>query len=278
MIRRATLLPLLTITLLLGACGKPPAPAVSVAPRAPTDPTAPAAVAAPGRTIDVWQAVGPLMAGNYTGSCMLPPATTQQDGAIRLGADGKAAAGALQVDFGMAKLALLKRTRDNAGRYATMASVAVDADNNAGGMFLLQANSAATQANFTHGAQMMLCTGVSGAASLNARPLYPTLLQLVRRKKQSIGCADMKNALVRKDADVVLAAGTIRIGPVSFDMNDAVSEMLTLSDGGAKLMFSVELPHQRSAILLYDGAGKLLAASNANDEKVNQACFVQGAA
>jgi len=276
MMRRTALLSTLAATLTLAACNKQADTAAS--PPAQATPPAPVAPATAARTTHVWQAVGPLLAGSYQGSCALAPASAMQDATILLGPDGKAASGALQVDFRAADMALVKRARDSDGQYGTMASVAIDANSNAGGMFLLQAGRSdkETHVNFTRGDQTLLCTGVSGAGALNARPLYPTLLRLVTRKKQTIGCADLKNASVRKDADVEVGPGVIRIGAASFAMHDVVSEMLTLSEGGSKLMFSVELANQRSVILLYDGAGKLAAASHTNDEKFNQVCFAQG--
>lgn len=276
--RRTTLLSTLTFTLLLGACGKKPEPVDSPPAQAPVDAVAPVAAATPDKRMDVWQAFGPLVSGTYQGSCAQVPATTRADGAITLGADGKASAGAVHVDFRAASMALAKRARDNEGQYSAMVSVAIDANSSAGGMFLLQTNhgSQETQASFTHGDKILGCTGVSGGAAVNARPLYPTLLQLVGKKTQTIGCADMKNALVRKDADIALGASVIRIGAASFDMQTVVSELLTLSEGGTKLMYSLELPNQRTVMLVYDGAGKLLAASNTNDEKLNQVCFAQG--
>lgn len=277
MIRRAVFLSYLVLPLLLGACNnkkQQEAAVEQVQEAAPA--AAPVADAAPAPRRDIWKAVGPLMAGTYSGNCARLPAEAKAPATITLGADGKASSGDVKPDFGMARVGLVKRARDDEGRYSIFATVTND-DGADGSMFFLETvrGSQALQAHLTSGDMKLACTDVTGVAALTTKPVYPVLLSLLDGKKRTIGCSDLKNVLVRKDTDVQVTGSKITIGAATYDMSNAISETLTLGDRDGKMIFTVELADKRTIMLAWDSAGNLLAVQDALFEQTSHLCVAQ---
>jgi hypothetical protein len=279
MIHRSALLSALTFVLLLGACSKNKDQSnggenveAQLAGASKPQAEAPAEAAPPAPRIDYWKVVGPLVAGSYSGTCMRMPDARNMDATITVGADGKTSAGGLDVDFRMAKKAMLMRTRDESGQYSTTALLAVD--ENKGGMLQLQAGKESS-ASFGRDDIGLMCSKIGGADKLNAQPLYGVLSKLVNGKKQTIGCLDAGNLLVRRNVDVEVVDGVIKVGDASFDMKAAVNESFTFDDAGGSLMLAVVMPGERIVSVMYDGAGKLIHVSGSNKQERTHYCMVK---
>ena len=282
MIRRtavlSTLISALSMTVLLGACSKNEEKAAADEQQAASDSQAaeaPAAAPAPERKIDYWKVIGPLVAGSYSGKCMRMPDARQMDAAIVIGADGKASSGDLSIDFHAAKMATLMRTRDKDGQYGTQLVLSVD-DGKAGTLSL-----ASGVANKDGSASLgkddigLVCGNITGAEKLNAQPLFTVLGKLVDGKKQTIGCLDTKNLLVRRDTNVEVADGVVKIGDAAYDMKTATTESFIFSDSGSTLSVSIALPDERTVNISYDGAGKLIHVQGYQKQESTHFCNVQ---
>jgi len=259
MVRRAALLSALTVTLLLGACSNKNEAESAASADAQAGADAPAAEAPaeeskPAPKMDYWRFVGPLIAGTYGGECMRLPDARKMDGAITIGADGKASAGGMDADFRTVKMAMLMRSRDDKGDYSALATLSVDDDK--GGMLSLQAGKE-NGASLARGDTGIMCSKTTASNQLNAQPLYLALAKAVNGRKQTIGCLDTKNLLVRRNTDFEFADGVVRIGDESFDMKAAVSEGFTVHDGGETVALAVVMPEERTLNAMFDGAGKL---------------------
>jgi hypothetical protein len=266
MIRRTALLSALTLTLLLSACNsknKDSAAAgegteAQAAAGVPATVEVPAEVAPPERKMDYWRVVGPLVAGSYSGTCVRMPDGRKMEAAITIGADGKASAGGLNVDFRPAKMAALMRARNDKGQYSALATLYVD--DNKGGMLSLQSSQGGNDgsASLARDDIGLVCSNIRGADTLNAQPMYRALSKLLEGKKQTIGCLDSKNLLVRRNVDVEVVDGVVKIGDASFDMKAADSEGFTFDDAGGSLSLAISMPDERTIYVMYDGAGKLM--------------------
>jgi hypothetical protein len=265
--RHTVLLSALALTLSLGACSSKNNETADARdrPQAATDGAAPA----PNARLDAWQAVGPLLAGSYTGACVSMPDMRKQDGTIVIGADGKASAGDIKVDFRTAKMVLLKRSRDGKGQYSTLASAFVD---DAGGGTLSLLSGQDSSANLGRGDIMLACTHVAGATALHARPLYLAVAKVIEGKPATLSCSDPADILKRKDVAIGVSDGVIRIGDATFDMKTAASETLTFADAGGTLMINLEMADKQTIGLAYDGAGTLAIAQAWNKGAVTWAC------
>lgn len=283
MSRRSALLSALTLTLLLGACSSKnedtAAAGDDMDAQAGADVHAAADVSAeaspPEPRMDYWNIVGPLVAGSYSGTCLRMPDVHKMDATITVGADGRASAAGLKVDFRAAKLAALMRTRDDKGQYSTVATFSVD--DNKGGMLSLLFGQAVKDRSASLGRDdlELICSNIRGAGTLNAQPMYRALSKLLDGKKQTIGCLDSKNLLVQRKVDVELVDGVVRIGDASFDMKAAVSEGFTFSDAGGSLALTIVMPEERTISVLYDGAGKLNHVQARHKQESTHYCTVK---
>jgi len=279
MIRRTALLSTLTLSLLLSACGKNKdgadagADAQTQAQAQDAEQGAAAAPEqeAPPPQLAYWPVVGPFLAGSYGGECLRMPDARKMDGAIDVGADGKVSAGGLDLDFRAAHKLVLGRMRDAEGHFSTMAILAME-DDKAG---LLSLNSGAplkeSTASLAHKDIALMCSKVK-ADKLNAQPLHVALSKLLNGKKQTLSCLDTKNLMLRRDVDVELAGGVIRIGDASFDLKAADAETITIDDAGRSMALGVVMPDKRMINLFYDGAGKLTGAMGMNEQESTHSC------
>lgn len=280
MIRRTALLSAMSLSLLLGACSKNEEPAAAdegkqaqVADAQAAE--APAAEPAPERKLDYWKALGPLLAGSYNGSCLRMPDGRKMDALVTIGADGKVASGDMQLDFHAAKMAMMMRSRDDKGQYSTLGTLGIDDGKT--GMLSLMSSPAGKEStiSLSSGDIGLMCSNNSGVGSFNNQPLFLTAAKLLSSKKQSIGCLDTKNLLVRRKVDVEVADGVIRIGDDAFDMKTAVSEGFTVMDGGGSLMLSVVMPQEKSINVAYDGAGKLVNVQARDKQESTHFCTAE---
>lgn len=280
MIRRTALLSAMSLSLLLGACSKNEEPAAAdegkqaqVADAQAAD--APAAEAAPERKLDYWKALGPLLAGSYNGSCLRMPDGRKMDALVTIGADGKVASGDMQLDFHAAKMAMMMRSRDDKGQYSTLGTLGIDDGKT--GMLSLMSSPAGKEStiSLSSGDIGLMCSNNSGVGSFNNQALFLTAAKLLNGKKQSIGCLDTKNLLVRRKVDVEVADGVIRIGDDVFDMKTAVSEGFTVMDGGGSLMLNVVMPQEKSINVAYDGAGKLVNVQARDKQESTHFCTAE---
>lgn len=216
-----------------------------------------AEVAQPEPRMDYWKVVGPLIAGSYSGACLRMPDARKMDATITIDPEGRASAADLKVDFRAAKMAMLTRTRDNQGQYSALAILSVD--EHKGGQLSLQFDQAGKEGGASLGRDDLglVCSNIRGAATLNAQPMYRALSKLLDGKKQTIGCLDTKNLLERRNLDVAVADGVLKVGDASFDMKAAVSEGFRFDDTGRTLGLIIVMPEERTISVMYDGAGKL---------------------
>ncbi|AXA94170.1 hypothetical protein [Massilia sp. YMA4] len=276
MLRRTALLSALTLSLLLAACGKKHEEAVDdsvAAENAEAQATeAPVEEPKPEPKADYWQFVGPLVAGTYEGECVRLPDARKMDATIKVGADGKVSSSGLEVDLHTAKTIMMMRSRDDKGQYSTVATLAVDEGQ--GGTLSLQSGKE-NGASLGKGETGIACTTVTANRNLNARPLYQSVAKLLEGRKQTIGCLDTKNLLVRRKLDFAFDNGVVKIGDASFDLKDAVGEGFTVNDDGKNVGLIVEMPAKRTLNVLFDGAGNVTLLQAHNDQESTHHCMVE---
>ena len=280
MIRRTALLSAMSLSLLLGACSKNEEPAAAdegkqaqVADAQAAE--APAAEPAPERKLDYWKSLGPLLAGSYNGNCLRMPDGRKMDALVTIAADGKVASGDMRLDFHAAKMAMMMRSRDEKGQYSTLGTLAIDDGKT--GMLSLMSSPAGKEStiSLSSGDIGLMCSNNSGVGSFNNQALFLTAAKLLNGKKQSIGCLDTKNLLVRRKVDVEVVDGVIRIGDDAFDMKTAVSEGFTLMEGGSSLMLNVVMPQEKTVNVAYDGAGKLVNVQARDKQESTHFCSIE---
>lgn len=280
MIRRNALLSAMSLSLLLGACSKNEEPAAAdegkqaqVADAQAAE--APAAEPAPERKLDYWKALGPLLAGSYNGNCLRMPDGRKMEALVTIAADGKVASGDMQLDFHAAKMAMMMRSRDDKGQYSTLGTLAID-DGKTGMLSLLSSPAGKESTiSLSSGDIGLMCSNNSGVGSFNNQALFLTAAKLLNGKKQSIGCLDTKNLLVRRKVDVEVVDGVIRIGDDVFDMKTAVSEGFSVMDGGGSLMLNVVMPQEKTINVAYDGAGKLVSVQARDKQESTHFCNIE---
>lgn len=280
MIRRTALLSAMSLSLLLGACSKNEEPAAAdegkqaqVADAQAAE--APAAEPAPERKLDYWKALGPLLAGSYNGNCLRMPDGRKMEALVTIAADGKVASGDMRLDFHAAKMAMMMRSRDEKGQYSTLGTLAIDDGKT--GMLSLMSSPAGKEStiSLSSGDIGLMCSNNSGVGSFNNQALFLTAAKLLDGKKQSIGCLDTKNLLVRRKVDVEVVDGVIKIGDDVFDMKTAVSEGFTLMEGGSSLMLNVVMPQEKTVNIAYDGAGKLVNVQARDKQESTHFCTAE---
>lgn len=279
MLRRTALLSAMTLALLLSACSKDEAntddAAAQASAEAQAEQEAPVEAEKPQPKLDVWQTIGPLLAGSYSGTCMRMPDAHKMDATITIGADGKVSANDLVVDFRTTKMASLMRSRDAQGQFRTVGTLSID-DTKAG-LLSLVADGAGKENTVSLAREDvgLICSEVKGGAKLNAQPLYMALSKILDGKKQTAGCLDTKNLLVKRSTDISVADGVIKVGDDAFDMKQAVSEGFIFSDGGNTLSLAVVMPEERTINVSYDGAGKLVNVMAHHKQESTHFCSVQ---
>jgi hypothetical protein len=276
MIRRTALLSALTLSLLLAACSGKHEEAEDTIPAESAEAQAadaPAEEPQSAPKADYWQFVGPLVAGTYEGECVRVPDAHKMNTTIKVGADGKVSSSGLDVDFHATKTIMMMRSHDDKGQYSTVATIAVD--DGQGGMLSLQSGKE-SGASLSKGDTGIACTTVAANRNLNARPLYQSLTKLLAGSKQTIGCLDTKNLLVRRKLDFAFDNGVATIGDAAFDLKEAVGEGFTINDDGKTVGLIAEMPGKRTLNVLFDGAGKLTLLQAHHDQESTHHCTVEG--
>lgn len=278
MIRRTALLSFLTLSLLLSACSKKnddtasdDAQAQAASEAQDGNPPADEAPPPPPPKMDYWPVVGPLVAGNYGGTCIRMPDGHKMDAAVALGADGKAAAGGLDIDFREARKTTLMRAANDKGEYATTAIFAMEPEK-AGLLSLNSGEGGKGNVTLSRDDVSLMCSEVSGVDKLNAQPLHKSLAKLFNGKKQTVSCLDTKNVLVRRDLDVEIDDAVVKIGDDVFDMKTAAFETVSFDDNGSSMALGVGTPDKRTITLLYDGAGTLTGLMAMNENASTHSC------
>jgi len=275
MIRRITLLSAVTISLLLGACGKHQ-----------SDEDAPARDAgtaqvqadeqdsdAPPERVDYWPVLGPLVAGNYAGACLRMPGAHKMNAAVAVGADGKIASGSIgiDIDFGEARKIMLMRVRNDDGQYGSSALLELDLARH--GVVNVQSTDGATGTiSLARDGVGVACSGVAASYQLNAQPLHQLLAGLAQTSTQTLSCLDTKNMLARNDLEVAFDGSVIRVGDASFDAAAAATEILTIDDAGESMALVVGMPDKRTVTLMYDGAGRLRSLMGMSEHEATHSC------
>lgn len=276
MIRRTTLLSALTLSLLLAGCSSKHEEAADndgAAENADAQVAeAPVEEPKPEPKADYWQFVGPLVAGSYEGECVRLPDARKMNTTIKVGADGKVSSSGLEVDLHTTKMIMMMRSRDDKGQYSTVATLAVD--DGQGGTLSLQSGKE-NGASLGKGETGIACTTVTANRNLNARPLYQSVAKLLEGRKQTIGCLDTKNLLVRRKLDFAFDNGVVKIGDASFELKDAVGEGFTVNDDGKTVGLIVEMPAQRTLNVLFDGAGNVTLLQAHNNQESTHHCMVE---
>lgn len=280
MLHRTALLSAMTLALLLSACSnKDDANTDDAAAQASAEAQAaqeaPMEANKPEPKLDVWQTVGPLLAGSYSGACLRMPDARKLDGTISIGADGKVSASDLSVDFRSSKLASLIRHHEAQGHYRTIATLSID-DTKAGLLSLVSDGSGKENTvSLAREDVGLICSEVKGSEKLNAQPLYLAVAKLIEGKKQSVGCLDTKNLLTKRDTDISVENGVIKVGDDKFDMKTAVSEGFIFSDDGRTLSLAVVMPEERTINVSYDGAGKLVSVMAHHKQESTHFCSIK---
>jgi hypothetical protein len=277
MVRRTAPLSVLTLTLLLGACSnksEAPAAAADLPPASEQRVTTKAAPPEAERKFDFWQFVGPLVAGTYRGNCEDKPGAGATPGAVTVSADGKATAGALNLDFRNAQTMKLARKRHTNGDYGTHA-VLTSADGNAKLWLNAESLKDGSAVSLTQGGSGPVCSGVEAINSLNGRPLYMALTALLEGSKQTIPCMDKANPLQKRDVEVNFAGSVVTVGDLKLDMQGAVDEGFAVEDSGKLLKMGFFLSDDRSLSVQYDTAGKITSLSSRKGREIVHSCDVK---
>ena len=271
MIRRTALLSALTLSLLLSACSKDKndTAADAQAETAAQAEDGSEADAAPAPRMKYWPALGPMLAGSYGGACLNKADMGKVDGAITVGADGKAASKGIDVDFREAAKISLMRAGDAKGGYGTTATLSMPSEDDG---FLSLSSIGGGTAMLARGEQGVVCSNAGGTDRINSQPLHQALASLVNGKKQTLSCVDTKNIMSRRDVDVAIDGSVLKIGDATLDMKLATTEMVNIEDGGSGMMLSVSMPDQSAATLIYDGTGTLTNATTRNKTESTHAC------
>ncbi|HBF51921.1 MAG TPA: hypothetical protein DDX04_17990 [Massilia sp.] len=279
MIRRTALLSALTLSLLLSACSKNKDDdaagddAQAQAASEVRDESAPAdeAPPPPPPKMDYWSVVGPLVAGNYGGTCVRMPDGHKMDATVALGANGKVAAGGLDIDFREARKTTLMRVANDKGEYATTAIFAMEPEK-AGLLSMHSGEGGKGGVTLSRDDVSLMCSDVAGVDKINAQPLHQSMAKFFNGKKQTVSCLDSKNLLVRRDLDVEIDDTVIKIGSDTFDMKSAAFESIAFDDNGSSMALGVGTPDKRTITLMYDGAGTLTGLMAMNAEGSTHSC------
>ena len=275
MTRCTVLLSALTVSLLLGACSKNKDDSTEEA-QAQTASDAQAqagtqADAAPAARVSYWPVLGPLVAGTYSGACLRMPDAHKMDASVAIGADGKVSSSGLDIDFREAGKIMLMRVRHDNGQYASTAMFAMNPEK--AGILTMQSGEANQgSVSLVRDDVGVMCSGIAGVDKLNTQPLYMALSGLIKDKQQTLGCLDTKNLLVRRDLDVEIDGGVIKVGDASYDIKAATNEIMTIDDAGESMSLAVTMPDKRTLTLLYDGAGQLKALMGMDDQASAHSC------
>lgn len=272
MIRRTALLSALSFSLLLSACGKDKddtAADAQAETAAQAEDGSEQADETPAPRMKYWPILGPMVAGTYGGACLRKADMGKVDGAITVGADGKASSKDIDVDFREASKISLIRTGDAKDGYGMTATISMPSE--ADGFLNLSSLGGGT-VGLVRGDQGVVCSNTGGMDRLNSQPLYQALASLVSGKKQALSCVDTRNIMTRRDVDVEIDGSILKIGDASLDMKLAATEMVNVEDGGSSVLLSVTMPDQSMATLIYDGTGTLTNATSRNKTESTHAC------
>lgn len=277
MIRRTTLLSAITISLLLAACSKNPDQSDSDMPEQDAGEAQSQAVSQAdyvplptAARIDYWPIVGPLVAGSYGGSCLRMPDARKLDARVDIKADGKVAAGGIDIDFREAREFMLMRMGDN-GQNGTAAMFEMHT-NKEGALSLQSHVGAKGNVSLARDETGVICEGVEGVAKLDAMPPHQLLAKLVTTKKQTLGCLDTRDFMTRRNMDIEIDGSIIKVGDAIYDAKTAANEILTIKDKGESASLMLIMRDKQTITLIYDGEGKLKSLVGINPDQATHSC------
>ena len=206
----------------------------------------------PARASAAFDALGPLLAGAYTGTCEAKPYLEEAKGrsAITVSADGKVRAPGVAFDVRDSLLAELSRTTDN----KTPQARAVFRTMYEESYFLLLPEGDTYRAAAQSDKQEFGCERVTVTAALKDRPFALSMAAAVDIER-TVACRNAegdtpRNALFR------LAQGQVRIDDQTLDLTHARRESLTIGQGRG-MQYDAELVDGRIFAALYDNHGEI---------------------
>lgn len=279
MARRTTLLSVLTIALLLGACSNKneDAPAAEADSQADSQAAAEAEAPAPeAPPPNYWPAVAPLIAGSYAGDCQQVGTAQKVPGAtIVLAADGKVTAPTLSpsfsADFSKTKSIQLMRNLDPDGTHRASAAL-IEAGDGPSLQLMTGGKDAANVASISAQGRQLMCNTTTPIPSLNGKGLHASLAKLVDVPGQKINCMNLGDLMKRHEITIRIADGTAAIGDQKFDLAKAEAETVLLEDGASTLAYQFTMPGGQLISLVYGAANQIKAVVGMGKEGASHSC------
>lgn len=204
------------------------------------------------RASRAYDALGPLLAGTYTGTCNAKPAREDAtaSSAIVIGRDGKVRAPGVAFDLRDSLLAELSRTTDNKKPQARAVFRTMYEES----YFLLLPQGDTYGAAAQSDEQSFGCERVTVTSTLQDRPLALSLAAAVDIER-TVACRRSENDTPR-DAVFRLAHGQVRIDDQTLDLTQARAESLTIGQGRG-MQYSAQLTDGRIFVVLHDDRGEI---------------------
>lgn len=203
------------------------------------------------RVSAIYEAIGPLLAGTYTGTCGARPYLEDAKGpaAITVGGDGKVRAPGVAFDLRDSLLAEVSRTGSQASAvFRTMYEESY---------FLLLPEGATYRAAAKSDKQEFGCEEVAVMSTLKDRPLALSLAAALDIER-TVACRRSESDTPR-DTVFRLAQGQARIDDQAVDLTTARRESLTIGQGRG-MQYGAELANGRTFVVLYDDRGSIKEA------------------
>ena len=207
----------------------------------------------PPRASAAYDAIGPLLAGTYTGTCDAKPDLEDAQGpaAITVGADGKVRAPGVAFDLRDSLLAELSRTTDKKKPQATAVFRAIYEES----YFLLLPRGDTYTAAAKSDGQEFGCERVTVTSTLKDRSFALSLAAALDIER-TVACGLLDNETPR-DAVFRLAHGHARIDDQTVDLTHARTESLEIGQGRG-MQYAAELPDRRVFVVRYDTRGEII--------------------
>lgn len=214
------------------------------------------------RASAAYDALGPLLAATYTGTCNARPDLEDAKGpaAITVGADGKVRAPGVAFDLRDSLLAELSRTIDKKKPQATAVFRAIYEES----YFLLLPKGDTYMAAAKSDEQEFSCERVTMTATLQDRPFALSLAAAVDIER-TVACRRSEDDTPR-DAVFRLAQGHAQIDEQTVDLTHARTESLEIGQGRG-MQYAAELANRRVFVVRYDTRGEIVEVGILADGK-----------
>ena len=206
----------------------------------------------PARASAAYDAIGPLLAGTYTGTCDAKPNQEDVKGPaeIVVGADGKVRAPGVAFDLRDSLLAELSRTTDKKKPQATAVFRTIYEES----YFLLLPEGDTYRAAAQSDKQAFECQRVTVTSALKDRPFALSMAAAVDIER-TVACRRSEDDTPR-DAVFRLAQGHAQIDDQTVDLTHARRESLTIGQGRG-MQYDAELADGRFFVALYNDRGEV---------------------